>query len=70
MAARVLRKQEVADAVKAYCEMHPEMAYSSNEHGFTLLPGEILSTGSVLPDTACFEEAGTSFLMPIFSAWT
>jgi len=42
MAARVLRKQEVADAVKAYCEMHPEMAYSSNEHGFTLLPGEIL----------------------------
>lgn len=42
MAGRVLRKQEVADAVKTFCELHPEYQKSAGEHGFTLMPGDVL----------------------------
>ena len=42
MAARQLRKQEVADAVKTFVELHPELTASSNEKGFCLMPGDIL----------------------------
>lgn len=40
--ARVLRKQEVADAVKRLCEVRKDLAFSVNEKGFTLMPGDIL----------------------------
>lgn len=42
MAARVVRKQEVADAVKRLCETKPDLACSTNEHGMTIMPGDIL----------------------------
>jgi hypothetical protein len=42
MAARQLRKQEVADAVKTFCELHPEITASANEKGFSLMPGDVL----------------------------
>ena len=44
MAARVLRKQEVVDAVKRLIEISDAgtMQYSANEHGMTLMPGDIL----------------------------
>ena len=44
MAARVLRKQEVADAVKELCLRNPGMVASANENekGFTIMPGDIL----------------------------
>lgn len=42
MAARVLRKQEVADAVKTFCEIHQEYQYSASEKGFVLMPGDVL----------------------------
>lgn len=38
--ARELRKQEVADAVKAWADQEG-MTISSNERGFTLMPGDI-----------------------------
>jgi phage recombination protein Bet len=40
--ARELRKQEVADAVRTFCELHPELQLSSNEKGFCIMPGDIL----------------------------
>jgi len=40
--ARVLRKQEVADAVKRLCEVRKDLVFSVNEKGFTLMPGDIL----------------------------
>ena len=44
MAARVLRKQEVVDAVKRLIEISDAgtLQYSANEHGMTLMPGDIL----------------------------
>ena len=42
MDARVLRRQEVADAVKAFCGLHPEYQFSANEKGFTIMPGDVL----------------------------
>lgn len=43
MAARVLRRQEVADAVKTFCELHPEYEKSlSDSGGITLMPGDVL----------------------------
>lgn len=43
MAARVLRKQEVANAVKTFCELHPEYEKSlSDNGGITLMPGDVL----------------------------
>jgi hypothetical protein len=42
MAARALRKQEVADAVKTFCELHPEYQYSASEKGFVIMPGDAL----------------------------
>lgn len=41
MAARVLRKQEVADAAKAFVSLHPEYECSSNERGFIIMPGNV-----------------------------
>lgn len=42
MAARVLRKQEIADAVKAFVAAHSEYECSSNEKGFVIMPGDVL----------------------------
>lgn len=42
MAARVLRKQEVADAVTTFCELHPEYQKSASERGFVIMPGDVL----------------------------
>jgi len=39
--ARQLRKQEVADAVKDFCALHPELAYRPNEAGLLIVPGDI-----------------------------
>lgn len=53
MAARVLRKQEVADAVKRLCEIRKDLECSVHENGFTLMPGDILVSCSAEGKLEC-----------------
>lgn len=53
MAARVLRKQEVADAVKRLCEIRKDLECSHSEKGFTLMPGDILVSCSAEGKLEC-----------------